>query len=125
MSSNAVECKNVSKIYSKYMGLKKLKNFLDILKNGQIGKKLIREADFYALNNVSFNIRKGEYLGIIGPNGAGKSTILKMINRITYPTKGKITIDGHVGGLLELGAGFHPDLSGRDNIFIKAALNGF
>ena len=125
MSSNAVEFKNVSKIYSKYMGLKKLKNFLDILKNGQIGKKLIREADFYALNKVSFNIRKEEYLGIIGPNGAGKSTILKMINRITYPTKGKITIDGHVGGLLELGAGFHPDLSGRDNVFINAALNGF
>ena len=125
MSSDAVVFKNVYKIYSKYTGFQKVKNFLDIIKNGQIGKKLIREADFYALNDITFSVKKGECLGIIGPNGAGKSTILKIINSITYPTKGKTVINGQVGGLLELGAGFHVDLPGRDNIFINAALNGF
>lgn len=125
MSSNAAEFNNVSKVYSKYIGLQKLKNFLDVLKNGQLGKKLIREADFYALNNVSFSVKTKEFLGIIGSNGAGKSTILKIINRITYPSRGKVRINGNVGGLLELGAGFHPNLSGRDNVFINAALNGF
>ena len=125
MSFNVVVLNQVTKVYSKYTGLQKVKNVLDTIKNGQIGKKLIKEADFYALNNISFKIKQGECVGIIGPNGAGKSTILKIINKITYPTKGKVVVKGNVGGLLELGAGFHPDLPGRDNVYINAAVFGF
>jgi ABC-type polysaccharide/polyol phosphate transport system ATPase subunit len=125
MSSNAIVLNNVTKVYSKYTGLQKIKNVIDTVKNGQIGKKLVKAADFYALNNINIKIRKGECFGIIGPNGAGKSTILKIINKITYPTEGKVVVHGKVGGLLELGAGFHPDLPGKDNVYINAALFGF
>jgi lipopolysaccharide transport system ATP-binding protein len=74
---------------------------------------------------VSFQIEAGEMVGIIGPNGAGKSTILKLISRIIEPTSGRIEIDGQVGALLELGAGFHPDLTGRENIYLNGSILGF
>lgn len=125
MCSEVIAFENVYKVYSKYMGLQKVKNFLDRLKNGQIGKKLITEVDYYALNGISFSIEEGETVGLIGPNGAGKSTILKIINKIAYPTRGKVRVRGTIGGLLELGAGFEPDLPGRDNVFINAAIFGF
>lgn len=81
--------------------------------------------EFWALEDVSFGVRKGETLGIIGQNGSGKSTILKLISRIIEPTAGKITTNGTVSSLLELGAGFHPDLTGRDNVFLNGSLLGF
>jgi homopolymeric O-antigen transport system ATP-binding protein len=82
------------------------------------------EGDFWALKDVSFEIEEGKTIGIIGVNGAGKSTLLKIISRITAPTKGRVRIKGRVGSLLEVGTGFHPELTGRDNVFLNGAILG-
>src|SRR5262249_9079979 len=79
---------------------------------------------FWALRDVSFAIDPGETVGLIGSNGAGKSTALKLISRVITPTEGQLSVNGRVAALLELGTGFHPDLSGRDNIFLSGALAG-
>jgi ABC-type polysaccharide/polyol phosphate transport system ATPase subunit len=85
----------------------------------------IKLGDFWALNQVDLNIFKGEMVGLIGPNGAGKSTLLKLIARIMRPTKGRVLVRGKVAPLLEFGAGFHPDLTGRENVFLNGSLLGF
>ena len=82
------------------------------------------QGEFWALKNVSFEIEKGEVVGIIGPNGAGKSTLLKIISRITSPTLGSVTIRGRTGSLLEVGTGFQQELTGRENVYLNGAILG-
>ncbi len=82
------------------------------------------ERDFAAIKNVSFDIKQGEAVGFIGRNGAGKSTILKLLASVTKPTSGKVSINGRVAALIEVGAGFHPELTGRENVFLNASILG-
>lgn len=88
-------------------------------------KTEIRKDEFWAVNDVSFELRRGECLGLIGHNGAGKSTLLKMLNGLIKPDKGSVTMQGRVGALIELGAGFNPVLTGRENIYTNGAVLGF
>src|ERR1700722_10346942 len=84
----------------------------------------LQQMDFWALKNVSLRVKQGEVVGIIGRNGAGKSTLLKLLSRITVPTQGKIRIDGRIASILEVGTGFHQELTGRENIFLNGAILG-
>lgn len=97
-------------------------SFQELLINlvqGQNGKE-----EFWALKEVDFTVGQGETFAIVGPNGSGKSTILKLISRILEPTSGQVQVDGRVVAMIELGAGFHPDLSGRENIFLWGSIMG-
>ena len=90
---------------------------------GQRGKGQVRDK-ILALNNINLEVKEGEVLGIIGANGAGKSTLLKILSRVTAPTSGQIKIRGKIASLLEVGTGFHPELTGRENIYLNGAING-
>src|SRR5215204_6388192 len=83
-----------------------------------------RVEDFWAVRDVTFEVERGEVVGIIGHNGAGKSTILKLLSNITTPTSGEITINGRLAALIEVGSGFHPELSGRENIYLNGSILG-
>ncbi|MCS6977055.1 MAG: ABC transporter ATP-binding protein, partial [Gemmatales bacterium] len=88
------------------------------------GERSGQRPEIQALRGVSFSVEPGEIVGVIGRNGAGKSTLLKILSRITEPTRGEARIHGRVGSLLEVGTGFHPELTGRDNIFLNGAILG-
>ena len=87
-------------------------------------RKKISTEDFWALREISFELQQGDVVGVVGRNGAGKSTLLKLLSRITSPTEGRIELDGRVASLLEVGTGFHPELTGRENIFLNGAILG-
>jgi len=87
------------------------------------GRKREKE-ELWALKDVTFEVRPGEVMGLIGPNGSGKTTLLKVLTRITAPTAGKAVIEGRVGSLLEVGTGFHPELTGRENVYLNGAILG-
>ncbi len=122
-----VSVKHVSKKYCKSLRASMRYGVQDIARN-LVGMKShgenLREREFWALDDVSFDVRRGEAIGIIGPNGSGKTTLLKLLNGIFWPDKGRISVTGKVGVLIELGAGFHPLLTGRENIYINAAILG-
>lgn len=123
----AVIVEQVSKKYCKSLKRSMYYGIMDIARN-MVGmgsqSHALRRSEFWAVNDVSFTLDKGETLGIIGPNGSGKTTFLKMLNGVFWPDKGKISIRGRVGALIEVGAGFHPLLTGRENIYINAAILG-
>lgn len=93
--------------------------------NGKVDRKVLRKKEFWALKDINFQLRRGECLGLIGHNGAGKSTLLKLLNGLINPDEGKIVVKGSVGAIIELGAGFNPILTGRENIFNNGAVLGF
>ncbi len=123
----AIKLEHVSKKYCKDIKDSMVYGVTDIGRNlvglKSCGSKL-RKNEFWAVNDVSFEVEQGETLGIIGPNGSGKTTLLKMLNGIFWPDIGKITIKGRVGALIAVGAGFHPQLSGRENIYVNGAILG-
>ena len=123
----SIKVENISKKYCKSLKRSMLYGVKDIARN-TIGlsshSDKLRKGEFWALDNVSFEAKKGETFGIIGPNGSGKTTLLKLLNGIFWPDKGKISVKGNVGALIEVGAGFHPLLTGRENIYINAAILG-
>lgn len=118
MSDNVIEVKDVWKKFKIYHD--KPHTLKDKVLFWNRNKYEVR----WVLEDISFEVKKGESIGIIGKNGSGKSTLLKLLTKIIYPNKGSINMKGRVAGLLELGAGFHPDLSGRDNIYINASIFG-
>lgn len=120
-----LEIQNVTKKFRIQHERQSYLSFRDVLSNPfkKNGNGMSYE-DFYALNNVSFNVYAGESIGIIGRNGAGKSTLLKILSKITPPSSGKIISRGRIASLLEVGTGFHPELSGKENIFLNGSILG-
>ncbi len=115
---NAIEVKGVTKKFKVYYDKG------SSLKERVLFKSRSRHEVHWVLRGIDFEVKKGEAVGLIGKNGCGKSTMLKMLTRIMYPTQGSIEMDGRVSSLLELGAGFHPDMSGRENIYTNASIFG-
>jgi ABC-type polysaccharide/polyol phosphate transport system ATPase subunit len=121
---NAVEIDNVSKLYKKFAHKRQFQTLKSALLRGNFFASLNPHDAFSALKNVNCTIPKGRMFGIIGSNGSGKSTLLKLIAGISKPTYGKITTHGKISALIELGAGFHPEITGRENIFINGIMLG-
>jgi ABC-type polysaccharide/polyol phosphate transport system ATPase subunit len=123
MSQAAIALTNVSKIYRRYGG-RQFSTLKSALLSGSIVKNLRPSETFPALTDVSFSVPAGATFGVVGRNGSGKSTALKLVAGITKPTSGTVEVHGRVSALIELGAGFHPEISGRENVFINGIMLG-
>jgi ABC-type polysaccharide/polyol phosphate transport system ATPase subunit len=123
MDVNAIELVNVSKIYRRYSGRQ-----FSTLKSALLQRSILRDLrpdqTFPALTNVTFTVPRGSTYGVIGRNGSGKSTALKLVAGITKPTSGTVRVEGRISALIELGAGFHPEISGRENVYINGIMLG-
>ncbi len=121
---NAIEVRDVHKVYRRYGRRKQFATLKSALLSGNVIGDLRPDATFEALKGVSFDVPAGKTFGIVGRNGSGKSTMLKLIAGIGKPTSGSVRVDGRVSALIELGAGFHPEISGRDNVYINGMMLG-
>ncbi|MEK6537824.1 MAG: ABC transporter ATP-binding protein [Nitrospirota bacterium] len=122
-----IEVKNVSKKFCKNIKRLMIYGLVDVIKgvlNFKTHAERLRRDEFWALRNINFNIRKGEAVGLIGLNGSGKSSLLKLINGIFLPDVGEIVVQGKTGALIEAGVGFHPSLTGRENIYLNGTILG-
>jgi lipopolysaccharide transport system ATP-binding protein len=122
MSDIAIKVENISKLYQ--IGDTSSGSLRETLSGLFSSSKKKSTEDFWALKDISFEVKKGEAVGIVGKNGAGKSTLLKVLSRITEPTRGRIEINGRVSSLLEVGTGFHPELTGRENVYLNGTILG-
>src|SRR6187455_768393 len=120
---NAIELTNVTKIYRRYSG-RQFATLKSALMQRSILQDLKPSETFHALTDVSFSVPKGSTFGVMGRNGSGKSTALKLVAGITKPTSGSVHVDGRISALIELGAGFHPEISGRENVYINGIMLG-
>jgi len=127
MGEVLIKAEGVSKKFAKDLKKSLYYGMVDVFNNviGRQQSKALRNQEFWAVNGISFEVKRGECLGLIGHNGAGKSTLLKMLNGLISPDEGTITMKGKIGALIELGAGFNPILTGRENIYNNAAVIGF
>jgi lipopolysaccharide transport system ATP-binding protein len=122
----AVSFDNVSKKFARGLPPDSLRDLIPSLIRRSVQRRAdtLKDNEFWALRDVSFEVEQGKALGIIGPNGAGKSTVLKLLTRILKPTTGTCIVRGRTGALIEIAAGFHPDLTGRENVFLQGAIMG-
>jgi ABC-2 type transport system ATP-binding protein/lipopolysaccharide transport system ATP-binding protein len=120
----AIEIENLTRIYQKYSSQHRFKTFKSALLKGDLFRSLRPDELVNALDDVSFNIETGTTFGVIGENGSGKSTLLKVVAGIAKPTSGRVEVRGKVAALIELGAGFHPEITGKENIFINGIMLG-
>ena len=120
MAQTLIKVENISKKFR--IGQEKSNTLINSMLN--VFKKNQTRKDFWALKDINFEVKEGEVLGIIGANGAGKSTLLKILSKITPPTTGRVMISGRISSLLEVGTGFHPELTGRENIYLNGAILG-
>ncbi len=124
MTEPAIVGREVTKVYRRHAYRNQLRTLKSALLTGSVLSDLRPEETFTALDGVSFDVPKGATFGVIGENGSGKSTLLKLVAGITKPTRGRLVVDGRVSALIELGAGFHPEISGRENVSINGIMLG-
>src|SRR6476646_7632274 len=121
---NAITITNASKVYRRYSQRRQLTTLKSALLTRSLTRDLRPDETFAAVRDVTVSVRRGRTLGVIGRNGSGKSTLLKLVAGITKPTTGTVHVNGRISALIELGAGFHPEISGRENVFINGIMLG-